>query len=69
MNDDHKTSIETRIAHLEHTVDELSDVIARQDTEMRLLTRKLQVLMEREAEREMSGASGVTVGNEKPPHW
>ncbi len=69
MNEDHKTSVETRIAHLERMVDDLSDVIARQDSELRLVMRKLQVLAEREAEREASGASGVMLGNEKPPHW
>lgn len=69
MNKDHLISLETRIAHLERTIDDLSDVLARQDNEIRTLTRRLNVILEREAEREMSNSDGITLGNQKPPHW
>ena len=61
--------IEEQIAHLTHTVDELSEVIARQETEIAMLTRRVQMLMEREAEREANIGGHVVLGDERPPHW
>ncbi|MEX0371659.1 MAG: SlyX family protein, partial [Tateyamaria sp.] len=51
------------------TVDDLSDVVARQETEIALLTRRVQMLMEREAQREADGGGGVILGDERPPHY
>ncbi|MDJ0823266.1 MAG: SlyX family protein [Paracoccaceae bacterium] len=61
--------IEERLAHLIRTVDELSDTVARQDQEIALLTRRVTMLMEREASREAEGSGGVVLGDEKPPHY
>lgn len=61
--------LEEQIAHLTRTVEELSDVIARQDTELVLLKRRVQMLLEREADRESAGSGGVVLGNERPPHY
>lgn len=61
--------IEEQIAHLTRSVEELSDVIARQDTELVLLKRRVQMLLEREADRESAGSGGVVLGNERPPHY
>ena len=61
--------LEEDIAHLQRTVDELSDVVARQETEIALLTRRVQMLMEREAQREADGGGGVVIGDERPPHY
>ncbi|MCP4207931.1 MAG: SlyX family protein [Shimia sp.] len=61
--------LEEKIAHLIRTVEELSDVVARQDTEIALLTRRVQMLMEREATREQDGSGGIVVGDERPPHY
>ena len=61
--------LEEQIAHLTRTVEELSDVVARQDTEIALLTRRVQMLMEREATREQDGSGGVVMGDERPPHY
>ena len=63
------TKIEETIAHLTRTVEELSDVVARQETEIALLTRRLALLLEREAERETDGGGGVVMGDERPPHY
>ena len=63
------TKIEEDIAHLTRTVDELSDVVARQETEIALLTRRVQLLMQREGEREASADGQVVLGDERPPHW
>ncbi len=62
-------AIEEQIAHLTRTVDDLSDVVARQETEISMLTRRVQLLMEREAEREASIGGQVVLGDERPPHW
>ncbi len=61
--------LEEQIAHLTRTVDEMSDVVARQETEIAILTRRVQMLMEREAEREQAGAEGIVLGDERPPHY
>lgn len=61
--------LEEQIAHLTKTVEELSDVIARQDTELVLLKRRVQMLLEREADRESQGGGGVVLGDERPPHY
>ena len=61
--------LEEQIAHLLRTVEDLSDVVARQDTEIATLTRRVHMLMEREASREAEGSGGVVVGDERPPHY
>ncbi|MCA0920640.1 SlyX family protein [Pseudooceanicola nanhaiensis] len=62
-------ALEEHLAHLTRTVEELSDVIARQETEIAMLTRRVQILMEREAEREAAAPGSIYMGDEKPPHW
>ena len=58
-------ALEERIAHLMRSVEDLSDVVARQGREMDRLTRLTGLLMEREAGRE----DGVALADQKPPHW
>lgn len=62
-------SLEERLAHLIRTVDELSDVIARQDGEIDLLKTRVRMLMEREAQRQSQATGGVVLGDERPPHY
>jgi len=62
-------ALEEQIAHLIRTVEDLSDIVARQEGELTLLTRRAQMLMAREAERESQGGGGVVVGDERPPHY
>jgi SlyX protein len=62
------TSLEERIAHLARAVDDLSDVVARQAADIDRLTRRVTMLLEREAEREADGGS-LALGDERPPHW
>jgi SlyX protein len=59
--------LEERVAHLIRAVDDLSDVIARQQAEIDRLTRRVALLMEREAEREAAGEGADP--NQRPPHW
>ncbi|WP_298676602.1 SlyX family protein [uncultured Lentibacter sp.] len=61
--------LEEKIAHLERITDDLSAVIARQDTEIALLTRKVQLLLDAEAGRNRSEGAHIFSGNEKPPHY
>ena len=61
--------IEEKLAHLERLVDDLNDVVARQSREIEVLTARVQLLMEREAARELEGSGGVVVGDERPPHY
>ena len=63
------TSLEEQIAHLTRTVDDLSDVVARQETELAVTTRRLAMLMEREAGREMDAGGSIPLADQRPPHW
>ena len=61
--------LEERIAHLTRTVEELSDIVAAQRSELDVLTRRVHALMQREGEREAHASGGVTFGDERPPHY
>jgi SlyX protein len=61
--------LEEQIAHLTRTVDDLSDIVARQEREIAVLTRRVQMLMEREGSREAQGGGAVFTGDERPPHY
>jgi len=63
------TALEEQIAHLTRTVEELSDIVARQETELALATRRLAMLMEREATRELDAGGTVPLADQRPPHW
>lgn len=69
MSHDRLTQLEETVAHLTKQVEELSDVIARQDVELAQMTHRVQMLMEREAQREAGGTGGVILGDERPPHY
>lgn len=61
--------LEERIAHLTRMLEDLSDVVARQDGEIAKLTARLAMLMQREAERELTEGGSIPLGDQKPPHW
>lgn len=63
------TALEETVAHLSKTVDELSEVLARQDREIERMARRLQMLMERDAERELDAGNAIPLADQKPPHW
>lgn len=62
-------ALEEEIAHLTKTVDELSDIVARQDKELTTLRRVVDLLVEREKGREADGGGGMIIGDERPPHY
>lgn len=63
------THLEEQIAHLTKTVEELSDIVARQEIELEQATRRLAMLMEREAARELDAGGTVPLADQRPPHW
>lgn len=63
------THIEEQIAHLTRTVDDLSDIVTRQENELAVATRRLAMLMEREAGREMDAGGSVPLADRRPPHY
>ena len=64
-----QTQLEEKIAHLIRTVDEMSDIVARQEREIDRLTHRVQMLMEREASREYDAGGSIPLADQKPPHW
>lgn len=69
MSDDRLTKLETRVAELIATTEDLSDIVATQADEIARLTNRVRMLMEREAERELTDSSSVPLADQKPPHW
>ncbi len=69
MDTQRLTELEETVAHLSRALDELSEVVARQDGEIARLAHRLQMLMEREAERELVAGGTVPLADQKPPHW
>lgn len=61
-------TLEERIAHLTRAVEELSDVVTRQDAELRRLSHRVGLLMEREADREAAEGT-IPLAHQRPPHW
>ena len=61
--------LESAVAHLTRTIEDLSDITARQQSEIDGLTQRVQMLMELEAEREQAMGGGEIVGDGRPPHW
>ena len=62
------TDLQERIAHLTRAVEDLSDAVARQDRELAALSRRAELLMQREAERQAE-AGAVPLADRPPPHW
>ena len=68
MSEDRLTRLEALAAELQRMVEDLSDVVARQEREIGTLTRRIGLLMEREAERESEGGA-IPLADQRPPHW
>jgi len=63
------TALEEKIAHLTRMVEDLSDIVARQETDLALAQRRIAMLMEREAGRDLDAGGTVPLADQKPPHW
>ena len=66
---DDLADLQERIAYLERTVDDLSEMLAARGREVDVLTRRVEMLMQREAEREADLGDGIPLANQRPPHW
>ena len=64
-----QTHLEEKIAHLTRAVDEMSDIVARQEREINSLTQRVRMLMEREASREYDAGGSIPLADQRPPHW
>jgi len=62
-------ALEERIAHLERALGDVSDMVARQDTEIARMAARMSMLMRREAERDYDGGGSVPLADKPPPHW
>jgi SlyX protein len=69
QKDDDMEKLEEDIAHLTRTVEDLSDIVAKQEGEIATLTRRVFMLMQREGERESNQDGSVAIGDERPPHY
>lgn len=69
MSDTQVTQLEEKVAHLMATVDDLSDIVAAQAKEIDVLTRRVRMLMQREAEREYDSEASIPVSDQRPPHY
>lgn len=63
------TDLEVKVAHLERVFDELSDVVAAQADDLARLARRVDLLLQREAEREAETGGGIALPDRRPPHW
>jgi len=62
-------ALEERIAHLTRMVDDLSDIVATQQRQIDVIERRLAMVMQREAEREVAEGGTVPLADQRPPHW
>lgn len=65
--DDRLTELETRIAFQDGTLQELNDVVTRQQDEIDRLTRALEVL--KEEMRQLAAGPVTLASDEPPPHY
>ena len=68
-NDARLTALEEQVAYLTRTVEDLSDVLARQAKTLDLAERRLGLLLEAEAARQADGEGAVALADQRPPHW
>ena len=69
MSDARITALEEETAYLRKVVEELSDVIARQDLDLSKQAHRVKMLMEREAERELESGGSAIMTDQRPPHY
>lgn len=68
VDDDKIIDLQTRIAHQEHTIAELNDVVTGQQTELAMLVAQVRALTDRV--RALSEAVPASdSGDETPPHY
>lgn len=68
MTEDRITELETKVAYQEHTIQELNDVIYRQQQQIDKVEVMCQHLMDR-IQSLAASEGGQQPANEKPPHY
>jgi uncharacterized coiled-coil protein SlyX len=68
MNDDSLEQVQSKIAYLERSIAELSDVVFRQHQEIQALEAKLKAVRDRLNGMSVDEAS-ATEEQERPPHY
>ncbi|EKE44795.1 hypothetical protein OCGS_1178 [Oceaniovalibus guishaninsula JLT2003] len=66
---DPRYNLEEKVAHLLRVQDELSDIVAEQAGRIERLERRIEMLMRREAERDLDAGGSVPLADQRPPHW
>ena len=61
-------ALEEQIAHLTRAMEDLSDVVAKQDTELRHLTQLVESLGKK-IQGQDSESGGIIFSDERPPHY
>ncbi len=69
MSETRFEKLEAHVADLQNEVEVLSQIVARQDSDIEKLKRTVEILVQREAAREAEGGGGVILGDERPPHY
>ena len=61
--------LEEALAHLTRVTDDLHEVIARQDADLALLSRRVEMLMRHAAEQQADAEGSIALADQRPPHW
>ena len=69
MTQNNTKLLEENYTRLELMLEELNTVITRQDKEISILSRKIELLMVREAQREQEDTGSILLADVKTPHW
>lgn len=64
---DRLLDLELHLAEVMRVNDDLSSIVASQQKEVERLSKLVQLLVQREAEREAEG--GEYIADQRPPHW
>jgi SlyX protein len=68
MNNDVVERLETKIAFLERTANELSDVVYKQQQDIAMLNARLEALVSR-VDAVKAAEPGFSAEDERPPHY
>ncbi|MFQ3355964.1 MAG: SlyX protein [Paracoccaceae bacterium] len=63
------TILEEKISHITKTLDELSDVVAHQDSRINKMVIHLERLMKLVTEQGEQDSGGIYLTDSKPPHY
>ncbi len=69
MTQDRITRLEEMLAYQANTIEELNDVVTRQQADIDRMARQLEMLMKRAAQQEADETPGVPLADQVPPHW